>query len=154
MKTNKRRNSGYTLTELMIVVMTFGLLATIAGPTWLRYFKKGQNGAFTANLRTASDAFIMYSFEHGTYPANTTAGNTPQGMEAYLQRLAWNAETPIGGKWNWDYNVHGYKAGVAVSNPSADIVQMSEIDAALDDGNLGSGRFRIRPNGYVLVVEE
>jgi len=154
MKIRTRNSSGFTLTELMIVVMTIGMLASIAGPMFMRYQKKGQNGAFIANLRIASDAFVMYSFENGRYPANASAGTVPGGMDSYLQRFAWTKETPIGGSWNWDNNVHGYKAGVAVSLPTADIPQLTEIDAAIDDGDLSKGRFRIRPNGYVFVLEE
>lgn len=154
MKTRNRISSGYTLTELMIVVMTVGLLASIAGPMFMRYFKKGQNGALVANLRAASDAFVMYSFENGRYPVGGAAGVVPTGMDSYLRRFAWTQETPVGGNWNWDTDVNGYKAGVAIVNPRADILQMADLDSSLDDGNLGTGRFRIRPNGYVLVLEE
>lgn len=154
MKIRTQNTDGYTLTELMIVVMTVGLLASIAGPMFMRYQKKGQNGAFIANLRIAADAFVMYSFEKGQYPPNVGAGTVPTGMDSYLQRFAWLKETPIGGSWNWDNNIHGYKAGVAVYQPAADIPQLTEIDATIDDGDLGTGRFRIRPNGYVFVLEE
>ncbi len=154
MKTRVQRNSGFTLTELMFVVMTVGLLASIAGPMFMRYQKKGQNGAFIANLRTASDAFVMYSFENRQYPQNIGAGLVPPGMEPYLNHFSWVKETPVGGRWNWDNGVHGYKAGVAVNQPRADIPQLTEIDSAIDDGDLSTGRFRIRPNGYVFVLEE
>jgi prepilin-type N-terminal cleavage/methylation domain-containing protein len=154
MKTRIRKTSGFTLTELMIVVMTVGLLASIAGPMFMRYYKKGQNGALVANLRAASDAFVMYSLENRKYPLTAGAGVVPGGMESYLQRFSWTAETPVGGSWNWDTDINGYKAGVAIITPRADILQMTDVDSAVDDGNLGTGRFRIRPNGYVLVIEE
>ena len=32
--------------------------------------------------------------------------------------------------------------------------QMQEIDAMVDDGNLGSGQFRQRPGGYIYILEE
>lgn len=154
MKTHNRKSGGYTLTELMIVVMTVGMLASIAGPMCMRYYKRGQNGALIANLRSASDAFVMYAFENHDYPDSAGAGVIPAGMETYLYRLRWTEETPVGGSWNWDKNIHGYKAGVAIVDTHVDIVQMSEVDAAIDDGNLATGRFRIRPSGYVFVIED
>lgn len=154
MKLHTHKSGGYTLTELMIVVMTIGLLASIAGPMFMRYQKRSQNSAFLANLRSAADNFVMYAFENRAYPPNAGVGVMPAGMAAYLQRFPWTQTTPIGGRWNWDNNVHGYTAGVAVIDPGADATQMREIDAAIDDGNLSTGRFRTRPNGYVLVLEE
>lgn len=157
MQTNlpKRRRAGFTLTELMIVVSIIGLMASMSIPMFTKARENSQNSMFVADLRVLCDAFTMYCLENrGRYPSNVGAGVVPPGMDEYLGRFNWGSDTPVGGRWNWDYNVHGYTAGVAVIDPSATSEQLQVIDRYVDDGSLGSGWFRSRPNGYVKIIEE
>jgi type IV pilus assembly protein PilA len=79
----------------------------------------------------------------------------PDGMSEYLVRMRWADQTPLGGQWNWDRDraTYGYKAGIGVFNPTAPEEQFVLIDEMLDDGDLSTGYFRARPNGYVWILE-
>ena len=91
--------------------------------------------------------------ELGVYPPDGFPGSFPAALEAYLPTGIASQRTPVGGMWDWDYEQFGYKAGISVFEPTADAGQMQEIDRLVDDGNLGSGNFRARANGYIYVLE-
>jgi type IV pilus assembly protein PilA len=148
-----QRSNGFTLVELMVVVATIGLLAAIAIPNFARARKSAQNSRFANDLRVACDAFTQYAVERGRYPADKYPGIMPDGMEDYLARMHWTQPTPIGGQWDWDYGQYGAKAGVSVIGSTVDQDQLEKLDALIDDGNLGSGRFHDRPLGYIFVIE-
>jgi general secretion pathway protein G len=153
MKSRPSVSKGFTLVELMIVVAIIGLVAAIAVPGFLKARNSARNSRFTGDLRTARQAFIVYSMEQGAYPADETPAVTPSGMGPYLGRFDWTADTVLGGQWDWDYKVFGITAGVSVYRPSSSAAEMAKIDGLLDDGNLNTGSFRSRANGYVSILE-
>jgi prepilin-type N-terminal cleavage/methylation domain-containing protein len=143
----------FTLVEIMITVAIIGLLTAIALPSFQRARTTSQLTQAASGFRTACDAFQMYAAENGTYPADVTQGVIPAGLEEYLTDMEWTA-TPLGGQWDWDYNVFGIKAAVSIDNPHATEAQFQRLDAMIDDGDLGTGRFRTRSGGYMRVIEE
>ncbi|HMJ07184.1 MAG TPA: type II secretion system protein [Chthoniobacterales bacterium] len=150
-----RKNSGFTLVEIMIVVAIIALLAVIALPSFLRARQQAQNAKFINALRVATNAIETYSFEHSAYPPDSTRGIVPPGMETYLdQTLGWNGTTPIGGQWDWDFDVFGIKAAVSVVGTNLNVAQLTEIDTRYDDGNLTTGRFQnLAAERYSDIVE-
>ena len=163
MKTDARldRRSGFTITEIAITASIIGLLAVLALPSAMRARVRSQNSAFVVDLRQCSDAFVLYALQNSSMPADAPAGVVPAGMPDYMpRRLDWNGGTRIGGQWKWDRadsvgeQVFGIcYAGVSVVQPARTSTQMAEIDAIIDNGDLDSGLFRRRPNGYIYIVQ-
>ena len=151
-----RRNAGFTLVEMMIVVAIIALLAAVAVPGFLRARKRSQNAKFINGLRVASDAITLYAIENGRYPADVNRGVVPPGLATYLdQSFNWTAPTPIGGRWDWDFGRPGAKAAVSVVQSDASLAQLREIDASYDDGDLTTGRFRdFGGDRFADIVEE
>ena len=148
-----KENRGFTLVEMMIVVATISLLAMIAIPHFMRTRKATQTTAFIQQLRVATDAFTMYNLYNGTYPPDRIPGEVPPGMEDHLRRIRWDQPTPIGGQWDWDYRQFGFTAGVSVYMPNRSTLDMQDISRRIDDGSLYTGRFRIRTDGYIFIIE-
>ena len=150
-----RRNAAFTLVEIMIVVSIITLLAVIAVPSFLRARQRSQNTKFINALRVASDAVSLYAMEHSAYPPDVNRGIVPPGLRSYLDpTLNWTSATPIGGRWDWDFDSSGIKAAVSVVQSTASLAQLQEIDAMYDDGNLETGRFRqIGNDRYSDIVE-
>jgi general secretion pathway protein G len=152
--TDQKVRAGFTLTELMIVVAILGLLAAIAIPNFAKARERSLSARFAADLRVAQGAFIEYSVEHGKYPPDTTPGIMPDGMADYLTRVAWTKPNTLGGLWDWDNGQFGFKAGVSVYRPTVSRSQMLQLDRTIDDGDLATGDFRSRPDGYIGIIEE
>jgi hypothetical protein len=49
----------------------------------------------------------------------------------------------------------GVAAGISISGLTCTDAQLEEIDAKLDDGNLGTGRFqKVQSNRVTLILEQ
>lgn len=150
--TPERVPTGFTLVEIMIVVVIIGLLAAMAVPAIQRYQRRTQNTRFLNDLRVIRDAIEVYTLEKGRYPVDGNAGFPPE-LNPLFPPEQWSKPTPIGGVWDWDYKQFGFTAGISVYQPTVSAQQMQEIDQMIDDGNLNTGIFRARSNGYIYVMQ-
>ncbi len=145
---------GFTLIEIMVVVAIIGLLAALAVPMIFVSRASARSAVFINDLRQARAIFEGYSLEYGGYPDDGLPGEIPNPMtEDQMSKVHWTAPTPIGGQWDWDYQKFGVVAGVSVYQPDFGDAEMTKIDARIDDGNLATGSFRKRDNGYIFVIE-
>jgi prepilin-type N-terminal cleavage/methylation domain-containing protein len=151
---HRRGRDGFTLVEIMVVIIIIGLIAALAIPTIMRARSNAQNARFISDLRQARSVFENYALQNGDYPPAAAPGTVITGMEEELANLKWTEPTAVGGAWTWTYNSGGVIAAVGVSSPTASAGQMAKIDAHIDDGNLSTGLFRSGGGGYMLVIEE
>lgn len=150
-----RKQAGMTLIEILTVAGIIGLLAAIALPFFIKAREASEDSAFASDLRVVVSAFVTYSVSNKGYPAEVGPGTLPAGLSEFLsRRFQWSQDTPIGGKWDWDFNEHGVLAAVSVFEPSRTAAQMLKIDEKIDDGSLATGLFRTRPNGYMYIIED
>jgi type IV pilus assembly protein PilA len=62
-----KKNEGFTLIELMIVIAIIGILAAIAIPQFSAYRKRSYNAGAEADLRNAATAQEAYFVDFSTY---------------------------------------------------------------------------------------
>ena len=67
-----KKNEGFTLIELMIVIAIIGILAAIAIPQFSAYRKRSYNAAAEADLRNAATAQEAYYVDESTYTTTVT----------------------------------------------------------------------------------
>ena len=137
----------------MIVVVIIGLLAALAIPAMTRVQRNAQVARFVSDLRTFSQAFEAHASANGGWPPDGVPGSFPAGMTGDLKTAAWGGETSLGGRWDWDYQQFGVTAGISIHRPTATVELLTEVDRKIDDGDLTTGNFRERSNGYIYVLE-
>ena len=138
----RKKQSAFTLVEVMIVVAIIADILIVAVPGLMRAKQSAQNARFEEDLRIASSAFMMYYTENGSWPADSAAGVIPPGMTIYLKGMDFTGGTPLGGNWNWDVNAAAHQAGISVLVPNSNFLQMQRIDTQIDDGVLSTGAFQ------------
>jgi type IV pilus assembly protein PilE len=119
-KLNKKINStkiilaqkGFTLIELMIVVLIIGVLAKIAMPSYVDYVKRGKAAEATSTLADLRVKMEQYYQDNRTYVGGTCApasgakyftySCTAQTATAYTLQAAGNASENMG---NFNFTV-------------------------------------------------
>ena len=152
-----RKATGFTLVEIMVVVVIIGLLAAIAIASFKRIQEKSENSRIVNDLRTYAQAFEAYALEQGAWPANTNAPQLiPVGMEDRLKAGDWSKAIPGGGLWDWEGpgTTFAVKAAIGIFGSNFSDARWAQIDAMIDDGNLNTGAFRKMSDGRPALVLE
>jgi general secretion pathway protein G len=77
-----RRKSGFTLLELLVVMVIIGLLAGYVGPKFFAHIGKAEVKTARAQLDSLEKALDAYRLDTGNYPT------TEQGLAALVQAPA------------------------------------------------------------------
>lgn len=150
----RNRDRGFTLVEILIVVVILGILAAVAMASFGSSSRDVGDKTFVSNLRAFAEQFAVYELRNGAWPAEQAAGVTPPEVGLLLDANNWGAGTPIGGQWDWDRGVFGVTAALSVVAPDRTAAQMVAIDDLIDDGDIATGRFRTRAGGYMYVLRD
>ena len=84
MTKSSRSLKGFTLVEIMVVVVVIGMLAALAVPTFQLARRAGQDKSILNNIRQLSGAADQYFLENGT---STVAITSLVGSSAYVNVL-------------------------------------------------------------------
>ena len=95
------KQKGFTLIEIMVVMVILGLLVSVVAPNILGQGEKARLGVAKTQIRNIGNALDIYKLDNFNYPS------TEQGLEALVTEPA---GSPAAKNWNKD----GYLPSVPV----------------------------------------
>jgi len=87
-----RKQAGFTLIEMMVVVVVIALLGAMIGPTLFGKVQQAQETRVAQDIRVIESALKFYRLDNYRYPTQA------QGLEALV-----NAPGDAAGNWNGPY---------------------------------------------------
>ncbi len=90
--TRMKKQAGFTLIEIMVVVVIIALMGAMIGPTLFNKVQQAQDTRVAQDIRTVESALKFYRLDNYRYPMQA------EGLEALVSAPA-GAE----GKWNGPY---------------------------------------------------
>lgn len=75
-----KRRSGFTLVEILVVVVIIGMLAALVAPKVVGRGEEAKRTAAQVQIRELEQALDMYKLDSGMYPT------TEQGLEALINK--------------------------------------------------------------------
>jgi len=148
---------GFTLVEILVVVVILGVLAAIVLPQFASATDDARYNAFITDLNALTKAVSAYENIHGL-PPDGDSGVMPTELNIYMSPERYERATPLGGVWDVEVEESGIVLAVGVhfnggQTPSTQV--LGRIDAMIDDGDIEAGSFReIAANRYYNVLRD
>ncbi len=131
----RRCRKGFTIIEILIVVVILGLLAAVVLTFFGDSRKDAQQVAFISDVRIFGNAARVYWVRTGEHLEDSASGALPAGWDSYGVQSAFGVDFANGG------------------GEDRDDAYMLEIDRTMDNGDLSTGRFRkIAPGRYYFIL--
>lgn len=139
MNKNVRKN-GFTLLELMIVLVIIGLLAGIIGPNLFKNLEKSEKTTAKAQIDAYVKALDQYRVDIGSYPTSSEGLaaliNAPSGVQRwngpYIKKIPLD---PWGMPYQYKYPGEHNQTGYDVFSFAKDKVQGGDKEDTQDIGN-------------------
>lgn len=128
--------TGFSLVEIMIVVIVIGILAALGIPALQRAQARSMASRYANDFRQFESAFQRYVLESGQWPPPAGGGAIPTGMDGYLP-TSYTKPSPLSGDYWWSGPSHS----IVLRGSQATDALMQQVDALLDDGDLSTGNF-------------
>jgi general secretion pathway protein G len=93
MMDGRHRNKGFTLVELLVVILIVSMLAAVLAPRVFKGLGKAKSGIAKTNMAIIADSLTRFQYDCGRLPDEAEGG-----LEALLV-----APAELEGKWNGPY---------------------------------------------------
>jgi len=150
--------AGFTLVELLIVVIILGILAAIVIPTMGGVTRDTRISAFATEMSILADAAERYQVVEDMPLPDTSSGVWPVEWDGYIRKDQFESGTPFGGVWDTELNSFGVVSAIGAhfnggTAPSDD--DLTAVDVMMDDGDITTGKVRkLAADRFYYVLEE
>ena len=127
----KKYYNGFTLVEILIVVVIVGILAAIAIPTYNNYVKKGYATEAKTQIKNIVQASEFYYTENGDFP--------PDCWETMKDEGFLEIKKSVTNKWEFECNFAEEGEGGTISATSTE--EMSGGSGNTVEFDIDNGRF-------------
>jgi len=107
----RRRAAGFTLIEIMVVLVIIGVLAALIAPNVLNRASDAKVQAAQTDVKSLMQALKLYKLDNQRYPT------AAQGLEALVRKPSSGPDAP---NWNYQYLNPGLKGEIDVFSFGAD----------------------------------
>ena len=123
-----RSRSGFTLIEILLVVVIIGMLATVVTISVPRHLEKARVNKTKADIQGMGIAIQSYYMEEGKYPSSLDA--LTSGDDPYLEKGI--PKDPWGGTYQYSYpgSHKPFKYDLQATTPEGKII----ANWSMDDG--------------------
>ncbi|HEX3568157.1 MAG TPA: type II secretion system protein [Candidatus Saccharimonadales bacterium] len=136
----RKNQSGFTLVELLIVIVVIGILATLVITTYSGIQSKARDTKRQTDINAIQGQLEAYYAQNGNYPTNDNmessvwiGGDGTSTNPAHLKGLDLNAlQTP---KWSSSSSCKDATTGKAVTTSSTSSLDCYQYSATADDGS-------------------
>ena len=139
MKKNNRILEGFTLVEILIVVVIIGILATVAIPTYFKYVERGYASDAKVQIKNILQNAELYRQETGQWPTDVET----MMAEGYIE-----LKSSILNKWEFTIQLEDNEVGTsgqisATSLPAMHGGEGHQVIFLVDEGEyVGYGQKR------------
>ena len=143
MSNRRDRRSGFTLVELVLVVVIISILAGMAIPNYRVMVVKARAADLLGRIRVVELGVHGYLGENNAWPAETGTGVVPTGVATFLPENF----TFVGEDYQLDWENGGGLIGVAVVT---DNTQLGDALVSV----AGAGTWFVSGNRYVFILDQ
>jgi general secretion pathway protein G len=97
MHTRRQAQQGFTLIELMVIVLILSILAAVALPAYSTMIRRARYAEVRHQMGTIAKQAQMYRVEASQYPPDVNQKEQPEGISD------WPEDVPLGGYYDYDH---------------------------------------------------
>lgn len=145
---DRERREGFTLVELLIVVIILAILAAIVVPQFATSTDDAKDAALDSTLANIRDVVDLYFAQHGEYPAALPDGKSAANTEAALLSQLSLYTDGDGGSTATKDAAHPYGPYLKLSRVPLEPMTNSRVIAIINIGSLNMVADAGDPGGW------
>lgn len=123
-----RDQRGFTLVELLIVVIILAVLSGIAVPSYMALRNRARKSATENEMRNIATALELYQADNESYPASSDIDALATDLVDYM------ANMPTADAWDNAYSYSATDTGYTLTSNGADGTSGNDDDIQLSNG--------------------